>query len=122
MKANKLISTKTQLPYEFYYLDYCKPTEIVNSAENPGEVLCGDRIENSPYAVSIFMGKILFYFPFNLALVCLVIFLYNSKSISACVSVSNERKQAVQLLFALRNWTQSLQRSSKIDDEYHVNM
>lgn len=55
MKANKLTSTKTQLPYDFYYLDYCKPTEIVNSAENLGEVLRGDRIENSPYIVSIFM-------------------------------------------------------------------
>ena len=114
MKANKLISTKTQLPYEFYYLDYCKPTEIVNNAENLGEVLCGDRIENSPYALSIFMGYMFFSFPFNLALVCLVIFLYGSKSISACVSVSNERKQVVQLLFALRNWTQSLQTSLRI--------
>ena len=114
MKSNKLTSTKTQLHHEFYYLDYCKLTEIVNSAENLGEVLCGDRIENSPYVVSIFMGYISFYFPFNLALVCLIIFLNGSKSIFACVSVSNERKQAVQLLFALRNWTQSLQTSSRI--------
>ena len=114
MKENKITSTKTQLPYEFYYLDYYKTTQIVNSAKNLGEVLCGDRIENSPYAVSIFMGYIFFAFPFNLTLVCLVIFLYGSKSISACVSVSNERKQAVQLLFALRNWTQSLQRSLRI--------
>ena len=46
---NKLSSIKTQLPYDFYSLDYCKPKTIVNSAENIGEVLRGDRIENSLY-------------------------------------------------------------------------
>lgn len=52
MKVNKLSSVKTQLPYDYYSLDYCKPSSgIVNSAENLGEVLRGDRIENSPYVV-----------------------------------------------------------------------
>ncbi|XP_078165032.1 transmembrane 9 superfamily member 7-like [Carex rostrata] len=50
VKVNKLSSTKTQLPYDYYFLDYCKPDEILNSAENLGEVLHGDRIENSVYA------------------------------------------------------------------------
>ncbi|XP_074582929.1 transmembrane 9 superfamily member 7-like isoform X2 [Curcuma longa] len=49
VKVNKLSSTKTQLPYEFYFLDYCKPSKVMNSAENLGEVLRGDRIENSVY-------------------------------------------------------------------------
>ncbi|KAF3446192.1 hypothetical protein FNV43_RR11371 [Rhamnella rubrinervis] len=49
VKVNKLTSTKTQLPYSFYSLPYCKPKQIVDSAENLGEVLRGDRIENSPY-------------------------------------------------------------------------
>ncbi|KAH6817447.1 Endomembrane protein 70 protein family [Perilla frutescens var. frutescens] len=49
VKVNKLTSTKTQLPYSYYSLPYCKPKEIVDSAENLGEVLRGDRIENSPY-------------------------------------------------------------------------
>ncbi|XP_008808506.2 transmembrane 9 superfamily member 7-like isoform X2 [Phoenix dactylifera] len=49
VKVNKLSSTKTQLPYDYYFLDYCKPSKIVNSAENLGEVLRGDRIENSVY-------------------------------------------------------------------------
>jgi hypothetical protein len=53
VKVNKLSSTKTQLPYDYYYLKYCKPTKIVNSAENLGEVLRGDRIENSIYTVGI---------------------------------------------------------------------
>uniref|UniRef100_A0A7N0V032 Transmembrane 9 superfamily member n=1 Tax=Kalanchoe fedtschenkoi TaxID=63787 RepID=A0A7N0V032_KALFE len=49
VKVNKLSSTKTQLPYDYYYLQYCRPDKIVNSAENLGEVLRGDRIENSVY-------------------------------------------------------------------------
>ncbi|KAK3007314.1 hypothetical protein RJ639_016248 [Escallonia herrerae] len=49
VKVNKLTSTKTQLPYSYYSLPYCRPDSIVDSAENLGEVLRGDRIENSPY-------------------------------------------------------------------------
>lgn len=49
VKVNKLTSTKTQLPYSYYSLPFCKPDKIVDSAENLGEVLRGDRIENSAY-------------------------------------------------------------------------
>jgi hypothetical protein len=51
VKVNKLTSIKTQLPYSFYSLPFCKPDTIVDSAENLGEVLRGDRIENSAYVV-----------------------------------------------------------------------
>ncbi|KAL0410505.1 UNVERIFIED_CONTAM: Transmembrane 9 superfamily member 7 [Sesamum latifolium] len=50
VKVNKLSSTKTQLPYDYYFLSYCKPPKIRNRAENLGEVLRGDRIENSVYS------------------------------------------------------------------------
>ncbi|GLJ13943.1 hypothetical protein SUGI_0222870 [Cryptomeria japonica] len=49
VKVNKLASTRTQLPYEYYSLPYCHPKKIVDSSENLGEVLRGDRIENSPF-------------------------------------------------------------------------
>lgn len=49
VKVNKLSSIKTQLPYSYYSLPFCRPSTIVDSAENLGEVLRGDRIENSPY-------------------------------------------------------------------------
>ncbi|XP_038709976.1 transmembrane 9 superfamily member 10 isoform X2 [Tripterygium wilfordii] len=49
VKVNKLTSTKTLLPYSYYSLPYCRPQHIVDSAENLGEVLRGDRIENSPF-------------------------------------------------------------------------
>lgn len=49
LKVNKLTSTKTQLPYEYYRLPYCTPASIENVAINLGEVLRGDRIVNSMY-------------------------------------------------------------------------
>lgn len=52
VKVNKLTSTKTQLPYTYYSLPYCRPDQIVDSAENLGEVLRGDRIENSLFEAS----------------------------------------------------------------------
>lgn len=54
VKVNKLTSIKTQLPYSYYSLPYPRPEKIVDSAENLGEVLRGDRIENSPYVVSFY--------------------------------------------------------------------
>eukprot|EP00898_Chlorokybus_atmophyticus_P008168 jgi/Chlat1/8352/Chrsp80S07791 len=53
VKVNKLSSTKTQLPYDYYSLPFCKPDRINKSAENLGEVLRGDRIENSVYWLDI---------------------------------------------------------------------
>jgi hypothetical protein len=53
VKVNQLSSIKTQLPYSYYSLPLCKPDTIVDSAENLGEVLRGDRIENSLYVVSL---------------------------------------------------------------------
>jgi hypothetical protein len=49
IKVNKLTSTVTQLPYDYYKLAFCRPDEIVNSVENLGEVLHGSVIQNSPY-------------------------------------------------------------------------
>ncbi|KAJ8775364.1 hypothetical protein K2173_023129 [Erythroxylum novogranatense] len=53
VKVNKLTSIKTQLPYSYYSLPYCRPGKIVDSTENLGEVLRGDRIENSPYVFNM---------------------------------------------------------------------
>ena len=60
LKVNKLSSTKTQLPYEYYSLPYCRPQKVVPFAENLGEVLRGDRIENSVYQVQGGMSKNVF--------------------------------------------------------------
>ena len=45
-------SVHTLLPYDYYSLKFCKPKEGVKPyAENLGEFLRGDRIENSAYEV-----------------------------------------------------------------------
>ena len=73
VKVNQLSSIKTQLPYSYYSLPFCKPGTIVDSAENLGEVLRGDRIENSLYVVS----------------------LYHYSTINLCLSVLSGRSERV---------------------------
>ncbi|EDL06014.1 transmembrane 9 superfamily protein member 4, isoform CRA_a, partial [Mus musculus] len=51
IKAVKLTSSRTQLPYEYYSLPFCQPIKITYKAENLGEVLRGDRIVNTPFQV-----------------------------------------------------------------------
>mmetsp|Transcript_128304 Transcript_128304/g.256254 ORF Transcript_128304/g.256254 Transcript_128304/m.256254 type:complete len:618 (-) Transcript_128304:142-1995(-) len=53
LKVNKLTSVKTQLPYRYYVLPYCAPTEIHVAAESLGEILLGDSIENSLYDIKM---------------------------------------------------------------------
>ncbi|XP_043079954.1 transmembrane 9 superfamily member 4 isoform X2 [Puntigrus tetrazona] len=57
IKAVKLTSSRTQLPYEYYSLPFCKPLNIVYKAENLGEVLRGDRIVNTLYTVLMNLDK-----------------------------------------------------------------
>ena len=49
---NKLDSAHTQLPYEYYSLPFCQPSSIEQKTENLGEILSGDKIENSLYEIS----------------------------------------------------------------------
>lgn len=51
MRVNKLWSTRTQLPFDYYALPFCKPDKVVMAGENLGEVLSGDRIGSSAYKV-----------------------------------------------------------------------
>lgn len=57
LKVNKLTSTKTQLPFEYYALPFCQPKTVENVAENLGEVLRGDRIMNSDYELRMGMEE-----------------------------------------------------------------
>jgi len=50
--VNKLTSTHTQIPYDYYSLPYCHP-HIHQEIENLGEHLSGDRIENSQYKLEM---------------------------------------------------------------------
>ncbi|RYH06195.1 hypothetical protein EON65_43185 [archaeon] len=51
VKANKVISTKTPLQYEYYDLPFCKKGRSKSKAENLGERLTGDTTTTSPYEV-----------------------------------------------------------------------
>jgi transmembrane 9 superfamily protein 2/4 len=54
LKVNKLTSTHTQIPYDYYKLKFCRPQDGIKAySENLGELLSGDRIENSPYDVKM---------------------------------------------------------------------
>ncbi|XP_050338391.1 transmembrane 9 superfamily member 4 isoform X1 [Bactrocera neohumeralis] len=53
VKAVKMTSSRTQLPYQYYSLQFCLPKNgtLIYKSENLGEVLRGDRIVNTPYDV-----------------------------------------------------------------------
>lgn len=53
LKVNKLTSVKAQLPFSYYSLPVCRPEKIVDVAENLGEVLAGDVIENSLFEIKM---------------------------------------------------------------------
>lgn len=54
--VSSLTSFDTELPYDYYSAPFCKPAEgvkrIANTA-NPGTILEGIRIENSPFNFSM---------------------------------------------------------------------
>ncbi|KAK8914479.1 hypothetical protein KSP39_PZI024258 [Platanthera zijinensis] len=58
VKVNSLTSIDTEIPFGYYSLPFCRPSEgIKDSAENLGELLMGDRIENSPYRFRMFTNE-----------------------------------------------------------------
>lgn len=115
LKVNKLSSTKTQLPYEYYSIPYCRPEKIVSSAENLGEVLRGDRIENSPYEV--FRST-----PGILEVVCSVI--RDLLTEACCLQIEIRVDQQCNFLCRIQSLTSSQAEAfaSKIEDQYRVNM
>ena len=57
LKAIKMTSSHTQLPYEYYSLPFCEPPEgLIYKTENLGEILRGDRISNTAYKVKMNEG------------------------------------------------------------------
>ncbi|CAH2050315.1 unnamed protein product [Thlaspi arvense] len=58
VKVNSLSSINTEIPYAYYSLPFCRPSEgIKDSAENLGELLMGDRLENSPYRFKMYSNE-----------------------------------------------------------------
>jgi len=60
-KVNSLTSIETEMPFNYYSLPYCHPQGgIKKSAENLGELLMGDQIDNSPYRFHVNVNESLF--------------------------------------------------------------
>ena len=60
-KVNSLTSIETELPFSYYSLPYCRPKGgIKKSAENLGELLMGDQIDNSPYRFHVNVNESLY--------------------------------------------------------------
>ncbi|KAK8694213.1 hypothetical protein V6N13_071769 [Hibiscus sabdariffa] len=60
-KVNSLTSIETEIPFSYYSLPYCKPLGgIKKSAENLGELLMGDQIDNSPYRFQMNVNESLY--------------------------------------------------------------
>jgi hypothetical protein len=53
LKVSKIFSRQMYLPHSYYDLPICKPETIIQDYENIGQILSGDRLQNSLYEVSI---------------------------------------------------------------------
>merc|ERR1719412_2485270 len=57
VRAIKMTSSHTQLPYEYYSLPFCPPKGGIRyKTENLGEILRGDRISTTAYDVEMNVG------------------------------------------------------------------
>lgn len=135
VKVNKLTSTKTQLPYSYYSLPYCSPDKIVDSAENLGEVLRGDRIENSLFEVSflyLMFFSCFFFVPAFFGGLCWVASMQLSYALNKgefvltrqCVMQFHMREPQMCHVWChiVLNAKTAKELKEKIEDEYRVNM
>lgn len=51
VQAVKMTSNRAQYPKDYYSLKFCEPEDLNREPENLGEILLGDRVENTPYIV-----------------------------------------------------------------------
>ena len=106
LKANKVTSTKTQVPYDYYDLPFCKSKHTHSKAENVGGRLSGDTSTNSPYEV------------------CLpgYVFLVNSSGLTACTQQLNMKKDEQCAVLCRKSYKKEQMSMFRkmIDDEYRV--
>lgn len=66
-QAVKLTSSRTQLPYEYYSLPFCKPKKVFYKGENLGEC-------TAAYVISLKLFKFLSYISINIFVIFLFCF------------------------------------------------
>lgn len=60
-EVNSLVSSETEVPFPYYSMPFCKPPEGVRKSANtvnPGTILLGIRIENSPYTFPVMVRRV----------------------------------------------------------------
>ena len=55
--AGTLTSSRTQLPFEYYYLPFCKPEENSMEFDNIGQALTGDVLEKTSFKISMWADQ-----------------------------------------------------------------
>ena len=101
--VTKLTSIKTQIPYDYYALPYCKPSRQGLQSENIGEVLSGDRIGNHSFTN---------YF------ICLLI---HSLVENSVYQLKAKEQKTCQVACAVKLKKEGKDQFVRaIDDEYHV--
>jgi len=123
LKVNKMTSSKTLLPIDYYRMPFCQPDEGVHmDRENMGEILAGDRIESSPYR--LYMKQDMY---------CEQLCISNVGSSSdddadKKKKKSNNNSDTSKLIRAIRkdyhnNWiVDNLSSASKVEDEATITM
>lgn len=77
VKAVKMTSIHTQLPYEYYSLPFCRPNNgIIYKSENLGEVLRGDRHDIFFYFRKFYENSLI-YIIINLILLSRLLLIIN---------------------------------------------
>jgi hypothetical protein len=54
LMVNELDSLDTLLPFSYYFLKYCPPSDLRPANENLGSKILGETTQSSPYEVSIY--------------------------------------------------------------------
>eukprot|EP00871_Galdieria_phlegrea_P000233 jgi/Galph1/120/GphlegSOOS_G4840.1 len=57
IRANKLTSSKSNIPYDFYFLPYCDPPEQQEKKLNLGQMLLGEHSKLSPFKANMLVPE-----------------------------------------------------------------
>ena len=60
VEVNSLVSSDTEIPFDYYSMPFCKPKDGVKKSSgsiNPGTIMLGIRIENSPYTLKMMVEE-----------------------------------------------------------------
>ena len=62
LKVSKLTSDVYQVPYEYYYLNFCPPENGITQSmdENLGQILLGEALVNTPYKVCTLLTRAMY--------------------------------------------------------------